>query len=170
MKISNTQGRIIRTCYIVCFSVMAAVACLPQSFAQTPGNSTGEPWNKAQVIMPEELAKLLAKPGGKKPAIACVGFEFLFKGAHVPGAQFAGPGREPKGIEALKSWIRSVPKDRDIIVYCGCCPMTVCPNLRPAFEALREVRPSHIRILYLEDSLAKDWVDKGYPVEKGAGM
>jgi len=149
-------------------AVIAALACPLQSPAQNLQSSASEPWNKTEVLMPEDLAHQLASPHGKKPAIVCAGFQMLYDGAHIQGAHFAGPGRDPRAIEALKSWAKSVPKDRDIIVYCGCCPMNVCPNLRPAFEALRAMRPGHVKILYLEDSLAKDWVDKGYPVEKGS--
>ena len=118
-------------------------------------------------MMPEELSKILSNSRADKPLIVCVGFDRLYNAAHIPGARFIGSGRDPKAIEALKDWAKTVPKDKELVIYCGCCPMKVCPNLRPAFAALREVRPAHIKILYLEDSLAKDWVNQGYPTEKG---
>ncbi|MGD0693357.1 MAG: rhodanese-like domain-containing protein [Terriglobia bacterium] len=145
-----------------------AVLFIPQQFlAQANKNSAADPWDKTQVMTPEELVKLLANPDSANPLVVCVGFEFLYKGAHVPGARFIGHGKDAKGIEALKRWAGSIPPDRDIVIYCGCCPLKQCPNLRPAFQALRETKPTHLKVLFIEESLAKDWVEKGYPVEKG---
>jgi hypothetical protein len=52
-------------------------------------------------------------------------------------------------------------------VYCGCCPLEHCPNLRPAFEALRAMGFTHLRALLLPTNFYTDWVKPGYPVEKG---
>ena len=41
-----------------------------------------------------------------------------------------------------------------------------CPNLRPAFSALREMGFTKLRVLLLPTSFEKDWVEKGYPVER----
>lgn len=116
--------------------------------------------------MPEEFAKLLSNSGGKKPLVVCVGFDFLYKGAHIPGAQFIGPAREAKGIEALKKWAGGIPRGQEVVLYCGCCPFKECPNIRPAFQALQQSGLKRLKVLYLEDNFAKDWVDKKFPVEK----
>jgi len=144
------------------------VLLIPQQFlAQAHKNSAADPWDKTQVMTPEDLVKLLTNSDSAKPLVVYVGFEFLYKGAHVPGARFIGPGKDTKGIEALKRWAGSIPPDRDVVIYCGCCPLKQCPNIRPAFQALREMKPTHLKVLFIEESLAKDWVEKGYPVEKG---
>jgi len=114
----------------------------------------------------QELAALLSKSSGQKPLVVCVGFDFLYKGAHIPRAQFFGPGREAKGIEALKNWAGGIPRGREVVLYCGCCPFKVCPNIRPAFQALREAGLRRLKVLYLENDFARDWVEKGLPVEK----
>jgi len=148
--------------------IAVVVLIFPQALpAQANKAPTADPWDKTQVISPADLVKLLASSEGKKPPVVCVGFEFLYKGAHIPGARFIGPGREAKGIEALKQWAAGVPRDTDVVIYCGCCPFKHCPNIRPAYQALRQAGLTHIRVLEIEDSFEKDWVDKGYPVEKG---
>ncbi len=146
---------------------MALLICGPGS-ARPAETTVHDPWDKAQVIMPEELAKLLASPVEKKPLLVYVGFEFLYKGAHIPGAQYFGPGREAKGIEALKKWAGEIPPDEEVVIYCGCCPLKDCPNIRPAFQALHQLGLTRLKILYLEDNFAKNWVEKGFPVEKGS--
>jgi 3-mercaptopyruvate sulfurtransferase SseA len=145
-----------------------ALSFCRQSFAKQPESTSRDPWNKTQLITPKELAALLSKSSGQKPLVVCVGFDFLYKGAHIPGAQFLGPGREAKGIKALKNWAGGIPRGREVVLYCGCCPFKVCPNIRPAFQTLREAGLKRIKVLYLEYSFAKDWVEKGLPVEKEA--
>ncbi len=54
--------------------------------------------------------------------------------------------------------------DREI-VYCGCCPIDKCPNLRPAFRVAREMGFKKVRVLKLPTSFGIDWVEKGYPFE-----
>ena len=85
---------------------------------------------------------------------------------HIPGSLHFGPGRDPKTIEDLKEWAKSVPKNKKIVLYCGCCPWDHCPNVRPAFQALKEMGFTNLRILSIPADFRKDWVDKGFPVEK----
>jgi hypothetical protein len=96
-----------------------------------------------------------------------VGFDFLFRAAHIPGALNFGPGSKASGIEGLKRWAGSINKNKAVVLYCGCCPWRQCPNVRPAFKAVREAGLKHVKVLYLQDSFVHDWVDKSYPVEKG---
>jgi thiosulfate/3-mercaptopyruvate sulfurtransferase len=60
-----------------------------------------------------------------------------------------------------------VDKNRTIIVYCGCCPWEKCPNIRPAFKELQNLGFTHVKALYIASNFGVDWVDKGYPTEKG---
>jgi hypothetical protein len=55
-----------------------------------------------------------------------------------------------------------------VVLYCGCCPLDKCPNLRPAFLALRDAGFARLRVLLLPNNFNADWVEKGYPVEKGS--
>lgn len=124
-----------------------------------------DPWTPAQTVQPQELVKELA--GAHKPVVVCVGFHPLYDGAHVPGAVFHGSASTAEGLDDLKRWAQSLPRGVNLVAYCGCCPMSHCPNIRPAFEALRGMGFTRLRVLLLPDDFATDWVARGYPIEKG---
>lgn len=126
-----------------------------------------EPWTSSQILQPADLAKVLADPKRKKPVILYVGFGFLYRSAHLPGALFHGPAAKPDGLEDLKKWAKDIPRGQPIVIYCGCCPWNRCPNVRPAFTALHELGFVRLKVLFLETDLATNWVQKGFPVEKG---
>jgi thiosulfate/3-mercaptopyruvate sulfurtransferase len=127
-----------------------------------------DPWSSSQTISPEALGKELGSAEKlKKPTVVCAGFHTLYEGAHIPGALFEGPGSTPQGIAELKIWARDVPRSTNIVLYCGCCPLDRCPNLKPAFAALRDLGFTKLRVLLLPHDFNTDWIEKGYPVEKG---
>jgi thiosulfate/3-mercaptopyruvate sulfurtransferase len=144
-----------------------ALAVVPQGFAAGAKTTEHDPWEKSQIVMPEDLARLLVAPQGQKPLVVYVGFEFLFKSGHILGAKYVGTGRDAKGVEALKKWAKGVARDQEIVIYCGCCPFKDCPNIRPAYEALHQMGLRQIKVLYLENGFAKNWLNMGYPSEKG---
>jgi hypothetical protein len=96
-----------------------------------------------------------------------VGFPVLYHGAHIAGSTYAGPASKPEGIELLKKAVAREPRDRAIVLYCGCCPWDHCPNIRPAFAALKRMGFTHVRALEIPTNLKTDWVDPGYPTERG---
>ena len=53
------------------------------------------------------------------------------------------------------------------MIYCGCCPWSHCPNVKPADDALRAMGFTNVKVLYIADNFGADWVNKGYPVAKG---
>jgi thiosulfate/3-mercaptopyruvate sulfurtransferase len=124
-----------------------------------------DPWSATQVMTPEQLAKELS--GTHKPILVSVAFNKLYQNAHIPGSVYFGAGRDAQGIERLKEWAKSVPKTAHIVIYCGCCPWNQCPNVRPAFQALNEMGFTRLRVVEMPNDFGKDWVEKGYPVEKG---
>lgn len=140
-------------------------------FAGTVGSSAqqekAEPWARAEVMRPEDLLAELNQRAGQPPVIIYVGFRTLFEGGHVPGAKFYGTASTEKGLADLKTAVASLPRSTDLVIYCGCCPLEKCPNIRPAYKALREMGFTHLRVLMLPTSFAKDWVEKGYAIEKG---
>jgi thiosulfate/3-mercaptopyruvate sulfurtransferase len=119
----------------------------------------------SQTIQPDELAKQIA--GKDKPVVVCVAPRFLYDGAHIPGALFHGPASRPDGLNDLRQWAKGAPRDANIVLYCGCCPLTRCPNVRPALAALRDMGFTHVKVLWLPQDFHTDWIEKGYPVEKG---
>ena len=124
-----------------------------------------DPWNAVQIIRPAELAKLIAGPAADAPLLLHVGFKPLFRGGAIPGSRYVGPGRTAEGIASLKRAVKGLPNDRSIVLYCGCCPWDHCPNMRPAFKAMRQLGFTHVRALYITKNLDTDWVDKGFPIE-----
>jgi thiosulfate/3-mercaptopyruvate sulfurtransferase len=119
----------------------------------------------SKTIQPQELSRQLAS--NAKPIVVCVAPHFLYEGAHVPGAVFHGPGASPDGLKDLRQWAQAEPRDANIVIYCGCCPMSRCPNVRPALHALDEMGFSHVKVLWLATDFHTDWIEQGYPVEKG---
>ena len=53
------------------------------------------------------------------------------------------------------------------MIYCGCCPLEKCPNIRVAFTALKDMGFTHLRVVLLQHDFNTDWITKGYPVAKG---
>ena len=60
------------------------------------------------------------------------------------------------------------PRDREIVIYCGCCPWKNCPNIRPAYEKLAQRRFTNVRVLDLPTTFRADWSDQGLPVERSS--
>ncbi len=128
---------------------------------------SSDPWQVNQLIQPDQLANSLVATTGEKPLVICVAFPVLYQGGHVVGAKFAGPGSKPEGIEALKRTVEGLPQDKQIVLYCGCCPWEKCPNIRAAFRAMQEWGFKNVKALYLPTNFRQDWIAKGFPIEKG---
>jgi len=118
-----------------------------------------------KLVQPDELAKQLK--GDNKPTVVCVGPRALYNGAHIPGALYHGPASTDAGMNDLTDWARSVSKDTNVVIYCGCCPFSRCPNVRPAFKALTQMGFTHLKVLALPDNFHTDWTAQGLPVETG---
>jgi thiosulfate/3-mercaptopyruvate sulfurtransferase len=126
------------------------------------GKESGvEPWKDSQLLMPFDLATAINNPNAKKPFIICVG-----PGALIKGSVDMGPAHEKENLEKLKQRLAAIPRATDIVIYCGCCPFEHCPNIRPAFSLLNEMKFTHAHLLNLEHNIKTDWVAKGYPCVK----
>jgi len=118
------------------------------------------------LIQPAEMAGQLATKG-VRPAIFHVGPNLLYRGKHIPGSVYAGPGSRSEGLELLKEAADKLPRDREIVLYCGCCPWSNCPNVKPAVQLLKQMGFTRVKAMFVETNFAKDWTEKGYPVELG---
>lgn len=116
------------------------------------------------IIQPKDLAAQL-RTQAAKPAIIQVGPNLLYRTHRIPGAVYAGPAAKPEGLEALKAAVKDLPHDRDLVIYCGCCPWDQCPNVKPAIELLKQLGFTHVKAMYSATNFKTDWIDKGYPVE-----
>src|SRR5690349_1861031 len=103
---------------------MKALAFLLLLAQQPDGAAFNPPWSAAEVIHAADLAKMPVRKN-----VYYVGFANLYKSKHVPGAVYGGPGRTAEGLEVLKKAVADVPKEAQIILYCGCCPWDHCPNM-----------------------------------------
>ena len=124
-----------------------------------------DPWTKADLMEPSALAGQITS--GKKPMVISVAFPVLYRNRHIAGALDANAASKPEGIATLKKLVAGQPKDAEIVIYCGCCPMDKCPNVRPAFAALKEMGYRKIRVLNLPTNMTADWYSKNYPSEPG---
>ncbi len=141
----------------------AAAAALAQGTKSTPSEL---PPGSPALMQPQELLKTL-QSSQHKPLILYVGPRFLYAQKHIPGAEFVGPASDAQSLDRLRQRVASLAKSSPLVLYCGCCPWEHCPNIRPAYKELRKLGFTNTKALYLANSFGVDWVDKGYPVEKG---
>lgn len=135
---------------IVLLTACATISCFGQQ---------KDPWTQKQLLEPSVLASELNLPEAQRPVIIDVGPAGVIK-----DAQAAGPAEHADGIKNLKAFLKDVPKTKEVVIYCGCCPFTKCPNIRPAFKTLLSMGFKNPKLLNLSHNLKADWIDKGYPL------
>jgi thiosulfate/3-mercaptopyruvate sulfurtransferase len=116
------------------------------------------------LIQPKDLAARVSG-SGTKPVIFSVGPNSLYRSKHITGSLFAGPGNRPDGLELLKTLVANIAKDREIVLYCGCCPWEYCPNLNPAIAMLKDLGYTKVKVMEIKQHFRTDWTERGYPVE-----
>jgi thiosulfate/3-mercaptopyruvate sulfurtransferase len=121
---------------------------------------------QSALIQPAQLNADLQKKTGETPLILQVGSNMMFSQGHIPGAEFAGPAVQPEGIALLRNRVASLPRGKYIVLYCGCCPWTRCPNMGTAYRFLLGMGFKNVKTLYLPNNFGQDWVSQGYRVEK----
>jgi thiosulfate/3-mercaptopyruvate sulfurtransferase len=118
-----------------------------------------EPWNPFQLMEPKVLADIITDPTQKQPLVISIGPAGLIKGAIE-----AHPARDKENLEKLRTKLSAEPKDRQMVIYCGCCPFKDCPNIRPAFTLLNQMGFKNHKLLNITQNLKVNWIDKGYPM------
>jgi 3-mercaptopyruvate sulfurtransferase SseA len=145
----------------------ALVAVVP---ACGPGGagpaSSGWPWGNDSITPAAFAKELTGAPEAEKAVVVCTAPAFMYRIAHIPGAVFHGPASSPEGLSDLTAWAQTLPRSTNLVVYCGCCPLSACPNLRPAYAALKNLGFTRVRVLLIQDNFKTDWVDRGYPFER----
>jgi hypothetical protein len=142
---------------------MAFLAVLTVVFASISGSvfgQAGEPWTTKEVMEPEALASMINNPKSQKPVIFNIG-----PLDNIKGAIRIGSTSNKANMDKLVKALAGVPKDKLVVIYCGCCPFRSCPNIRPAFSLLKEKGYKSPRLLNLKQNLKVDWTDYGYPME-----
>ena len=149
---------------------LSAVFLAPQiqaQFSPASGFVSATAVPQSQLIQPAELVRMLKAPPAERPVVFQVGSFVMFSQAHIPNSGFAGPTSQPAGLILLQKFAAPLSKNQLIVIYCGCCPWTHCPNIGPAYQKLRELGFTKVKVLYLANNFGDDWVAKGYPIEKG---
>jgi len=128
---------------------------------------TTRPWTPSELVTAPQLNSQLSAVKAGKIILIHVGFHVMYQMGHIPGSPYAGPASKAEGLAALKKLVANLPRNKEIIIYCGCCPWDDCPNIRPAFRALKEMGFSNLRVLDIPERLGTDWTAKGFPIVKG---
>jgi rhodanese-related sulfurtransferase len=115
------------------------------------------------LVQPPDLAAQLA--GKAAPVVFMVGPNVLYRSKHIPRSVYAGPGQSEAGLAILKAEAGKLARDREVVVYCGCCPWDRCPNVKPAVELLKQMGFTKAKALYLGTGFKADWLDKGYAAD-----
>jgi thiosulfate/3-mercaptopyruvate sulfurtransferase len=150
--------RLLAAFIVIC---TAALTC-HSALAAQPASSI--PADK--LVQPAQWAAKLKDGSASKTLMLQVGFRTMFDQAHIPGSEYAGPGNTDAGLQVLRDRVASLPKNSPIVIYCGCCPWTRCPNVAGAYEALVKLGFTDVKAMFIEENFGKDWVDKGYPTAK----
>ncbi|MBI2279823.1 MAG: rhodanese-like domain-containing protein [Bacteroidetes bacterium] len=142
----------------IIFLSMAVIAMVTVAFKSFSPQEGKEPWAKNQLIQPAELAKIINE---KTTFIFNIGPAGLIKNAIE-----IGEGSDEKNVAKLKNEVSKLPKDANIVIYCGCCPFGDCPNIRPTFKLLNDLKFTNHKLLNLPKNLKVDWIDKGFPMNE----
>ena len=128
--------------YAGCYQVVPAVA---------------DPWSASELLDPATLAGQLK--AGNAPVIFNIGAV-----EDIKTAKHVGPVSDAKNLAKFKSMIATLPKDSKIVIYCGCCALPKCPNVRPAYRELKAAGFTDVKVLNLAVNLKTNWVAAGFPL------
>lgn len=118
-----------------------------------------EPWTPDQLIEPSDLAAIFNDSVATQPLVINMGSVNSIKGAIK-----IGPAKEKENLNQLKKLLAKEDRNKLVVIYCGCCPFSVCPNIRPAFSLLTEMKFTNHKLLNLPHNLKQDWINHGYPM------
>ena len=136
-----------------------AFAFITIGFQSVNAQNANEPWTQQQLLAPATLAKTINNTKAIQPMIFCVGPQAIIKNSIEIGS-----AQVPSNLMNFKNQISRLAKNTNIVIYCGCCPFDVCPNVRPAVSLLKEMKFTNFKLLNLPRNIKVDWIDQGYPV------
>jgi hypothetical protein len=117
------------------------------------------PWTGSELIEPSVLADMLTKSTKNAPVIFNIGAV-----ENIKGAKHIGAVSNAENMKTLKGTVSALPKNTAIVIYCGCCPFTKCPNIRPAFLELQKGGFTNVKLLNMPVNLKTNWIAHGYPL------
>ena len=136
------------------FTLILISSGLISAYAQTPI------WKKEQLMPTKELADKININAKDKPLIFNVG-----PMENIKGAQAVGAATNATFSNKILSYLTMESKTKAVVVYCGCCSYSSCPNIKPAYDILIAQGFKNTKVLELPEGIKPDWVAKGYPTE-----
>ena len=122
-------------------------------------SSGEEPWRTDQLMEPADLAQLINDPRMPQPILFSIGPSAVIKNSIDIGAV-----NDKVNWEKLRLELAKLSPDAQVVIYCGCCPFNHCPNIRPAFTLMNEMKLTNHKLLNLTKNIKVNWIDNGYPV------
>lgn len=116
-------------------------------------------WTADQVLKASILASRINNNELNGMLVLCVGPDAAVKNS-IPFDIVS----DKENMKKFKKYLKNVSKDQEIVIYCGCCPNDVCPNLTPAFEYMQKKKFTNFKILEIPENIKVDWILKDYPV------
>jgi hypothetical protein len=108
----------------------------------------------------KDLADKITTNAKDKPLIFNVG-----PMENIKGAQAVGAATNATFSTKILSYLTMESKTKPVVVYCGCCSYSSCPNIKPAYDILIAQGFKNTKVLELPEGIKPDWVAKGYPTE-----
>jgi thiosulfate/3-mercaptopyruvate sulfurtransferase len=150
-----------------CHAFYLAFLLLAQSGPALADHKPAASIPTAELIQPADLAANLKSAIAPKPLILHVGFHKLYTQAHIPDSEYVGAANDDAGLQLLRNRVAKLTKDTAIVIYCGCCPWSDCPNIAAAYDALHALGFTQVKVLYIAENFGDNWVNQGYPAVKG---
>ena len=116
-----------------------------------------DPWKTNELLDPAVLAGMLRT--GNAPVIYNIGAV-----DDIRTAKHVGPVSDAKNLAKFKDMIAALPKNTPVVIYCGCCALPKCPNVRPAYRELKAAGFTNISVLNLAVNLKTNWINKSFPL------
>lgn len=154
MRLIKTQ---MKTKHIL---LLTAIVLFTIAMSFSSFNLSGEePWTADQLMEPGDLAQVINDSQRQQPIIFSIGPAAVIKNSKDIGAT-----NDKVNMEKLRVELDKLSPESDVIIYCGCCPFDHCPNIRPAFNLMNEMKFTHHKLLNLPKNIKVNWIDNGYPV------
>lgn len=119
-----------------------------------------EPWKENQLMKTNELASRISLSQTENLLIVSIGPDAVIK-----GSVDMGPAQNKSNLDNLRKYLEGVSRDKEVVIYCGCCPFSRCPNIRPAFSLLIEMGFKDPKLVDIPQNIRVDWLSKKYPVQ-----
>ena len=136
------------------FTLIFIISGLISNYFQAPI------WKKEQLMPTKDLADKIATNAKDKPIIFNVG-----PMDNIKGAIAMGPATSVTFADRMKDALAMENKTKAVVVYCGCCSYSSCPNIKPAYDILIAQGFKNAKVLEIPEGIKPDWVAKGYPMD-----